>query len=69
MKQLDLNVSGMSCGHCVASVRRALESVDGVTIDRVSVGSATVHYDPSTTQPADIMIRVKDAGYDASVTP
>jgi copper chaperone CopZ len=68
MKQLDLKVGGMSCGHCVASVRSALESIEGVTVDQVSVGSATVHYDPSTTQPADVVTRVKAAGYDASVT-
>jgi copper chaperone CopZ len=67
MQQLDVTVRGMSCGHCVASVRQALEATDGITVDRVTVGSATVQYDPATVQPEHVVARIKEAGFDASI--
>ncbi len=67
MESLDLTIAGMSCGHCAASVRRALESTEGISVDGVQIGSAAVQYDPSRVTPADIVARVADAGYQASV--
>ncbi|MEO6527671.1 MAG: heavy-metal-associated domain-containing protein, partial [Gemmatimonadaceae bacterium] len=31
MTQANLTIDGMHCGGCIASVQRALESIDGVT--------------------------------------
>ncbi len=64
MEQLRLKISGMSCGHCVGAVTKALKSVDGVNIDDVKVGSATVSFDPAVTSPTRIAGAVKDAGYE-----
>jgi copper chaperone len=63
MKRVSMRVEGMSCGHCVASVRRALEGVDGVQAERVEVGSASVAYDPARTDTVRIMQAVEEAGY------
>ncbi len=41
-----LTISGMSCGHCVANVQKALTGVDGVSNAQVSVGGATFAVDP-----------------------
>lgn len=38
-----LKIEGMSCGHCVKSVQKALDAVPGVTSAKVSVGHAEVH--------------------------
>jgi copper chaperone CopZ len=65
MKQLTLNISGMSCGHCVGRVTNALNSIAGVETEGVKIGSATVAYDPATTSPAQIAAAVADAGYQA----
>jgi copper chaperone CopZ len=56
----------MSCGHCVASVKKALEGLDGVTVEQVAVGTATVAYDPAVASPGKIAEAVSDAGYTAS---
>ena len=40
MKELKLEVAGMSCDHCVKAVRDALASVPGVTVHEVKVGSS-----------------------------
>jgi copper chaperone CopZ len=36
-----LKIGGMSCGHCVAAVKEALQTVPGLTDLDVKVGEAT----------------------------
>jgi copper chaperone CopZ len=55
----------MSCGHCVAAVKGALERLDGVRVEAVQVGSATVAYDPAAVTPARIAEAIEDEGYAA----
>ena len=66
MQKIHLTIEGMSCGHCVARVRRTLESLDGVRVTGVQVGAADVEMDPERTSPDDIARAVSDAGYAAS---
>ena len=66
MTPTTLKIEGMSCGHCVASVKKALERLDGVTVRNVAVGSATVDYDPEVASPTKIAEAVSDAGYAAT---
>lgn len=66
MNRTTLRIDGMSCGHCVASVKKALERLDGVTIENVAVGTATVAYDPAVASPSRIADAVSDAGYTAA---
>ena len=63
MEKTTLKIEGMSCGHCVGSVKKALASVDGLTIQNVGVGSATVEYDESRVTPTQIADAVSAAGY------
>jgi copper chaperone CopZ len=67
MRQATLHIIGMSCGHCLNAVNRALSAVPGVKIDAVRIGRADVTYDESTTQPSDLETAVADAGYRATV--
>lgn len=66
MKNLKLEVSGMSCGHCVSAVRDALGAVPGVKVDQISIGSASVTYDETKATVGDLVDAVADAGYEAS---
>ena len=66
MKQLKLEVSGMSCGHCVSAVRDALAAVPGVKVEAVAIGSATVAFDETQTTVGDLVDAVADAGYEAN---
>jgi copper chaperone CopZ len=66
MKQLKLEVSGMSCGHCVKSVKEALTAVPGVERADVEIGSATVEFDESLTNVGNLVDAVSDAGYEAT---
>jgi Cu+-exporting ATPase len=66
MEQI-LDVKGMNCGHCVASVKRALEGVAGVTAVAVSLDAAeaTVTHDGAEAQA--LVDAVTDAGFLATV--
>ena len=66
MKELKLEVSGMSCGHCVGAVREALAGVPGVKVDDVRIGSVSVTFDETKTTVGDLVDAVSDAGYEAT---
>lgn len=65
MERLGMKIRGMNCGHCVGAVTGALKKVDGVTVDEVKIGSATMSYDPARTSPAAIAQAIANAGYEA----
>jgi copper chaperone CopZ len=66
MTTLELEINGMSCGHCVAAVSEALKELPGVTVNDVKIGAAHVSYQPDQVTPDDIVLAVEDAGYSAS---
>ncbi len=63
-----LKVEGMSCNHCVASVKKALEGIDGVREADVSLEdkSARVELDKDVADEA-LVKAVEDAGYSAKI--
>ena len=63
MTETKIEIDGMSCGHCVSAVQQALAELPGVTVQQVTIGSATVRYDPAVTTPSDIADAIVDAGY------
>jgi len=67
MQTVSLEVSGMSCGHCVAAVEKALNGVEGVDSMKVEVGKATVMLDPNVASVDEILEAVEDAGYEAKI--
>ncbi|MGO4248265.1 heavy-metal-associated domain-containing protein [Micrococcaceae bacterium Sec5.1] len=65
--QTNVNVSGMTCGHCVSSVSEELEALNGVeevSVDLNPGGLSTVTI-KSTNQlsPSEIGEAVAEAGY------
>jgi copper chaperone CopZ len=64
-----LHIDGMSCGHCLNAVNRALAEVPGVEVDTVRMGRAEVRYDRAKVTPAQLEAVVSDAGYRATVQP
>lgn len=66
--KLVLNITGMTCGHCVMTVRKALESLSGVKEAVVSLdeGKAVVTYDPAQVGAEDMIRKVESVGYGAA---
>lgn len=69
MTQLTLHIEGMSCGHCLNAVNKALRSLGGVEIESVQIGRAVVRYDESCLDPDRIAAAITAEGYRASVQP
>ena len=63
MSTVSMKIGGMTCGHCVAAVKKALESVQGATVEQVAIGSAQVRFDESATSLAALEQAVEDEGY------
>jgi copper chaperone CopZ len=66
MRDLTLHIEGMSCGHCLNAVKRALEAVPGVDLRSVQMGRAEVRYDAARVSPAELEAAVAEAGYRAT---
>ena len=69
MKNLTLHIEGMSCGHCLNAVKRALAELPGVQVDSIKMGRADVWYDERAVEPSHIEAAVSEAGYRATKTP
>ncbi len=59
-----LEITGMSCEHCVRAVRGALEEIENLDVEDVTIGSATVSYDPETVNRSRIADAVREEGYE-----
>jgi len=68
MNQSTVKISGMNCGHCVGQVTRVLSSLEGVRVDQVKLGKATIGYEPQQITPAEIEEALNEAGYQAQLT-
>ena len=58
-----IKIEGMTCGGCVASVKRALERLPLSDV-QVEIGSATVEYDETTVKHDAIVEAIEDAGFE-----
>ena len=65
MAQVNLSIEGMSCGNCVAHVKKALEGLPGVSPRSVEIGRAEVDYDPAVTDLPRIQQVLGEEGYPA----
>ena len=63
MDRMTMKIDGMTCGHCVKAVDKALRAVDGVAVENVAIGSAIVSFDPTAVSEARITEAVSDEGY------
>lgn len=63
-----LNVEGMSCNHCVASVRKALEDLDGVREADVSLDDKKARVELDKDLADEVLVKaVEDAGFSAKI--
>jgi copper chaperone CopZ len=63
MAETTIKIEGMSCMHCVASVKKSLEGLSGVREANVEVGTAKVTYDEAKVRHEDLVSAIKKAGY------
>ena len=59
-----IKIEGMMCGHCEAAVKKALEAIDGVTVNEVSHEKGIASVSLSKDVPDDVLKKaVEDKDY------
>ncbi len=66
MAESTVNITGMTCGHCVETVTKALEGLSGVNKASVSLEdqNAQISYDEGTIGIPEISKAVTEAGFE-----
>jgi copper chaperone CopZ len=59
---MNIAISGMHCQGCVQRVKKALASVEGVTVDRVEIGRAVVYAQGAALDA--VLEAIRKAGYE-----
>ncbi|NJE00160.1 copper chaperone [Thermococcus sp. LS1] len=67
MAKVVLKISNMSCGHCVMTIRRALEKIGAKAEVSLENKTAVVEYDESKLKIEDLINAVAKFGYDVEV--
>jgi Cu+-exporting ATPase len=69
VSMIELPVTGMTCVNCANTIERTLKKTTGVGSAAVNFASerAQVQYDPAQVTPAQLVERVRQAGYDVTV--
>lgn len=65
MSTVTLHIEGMSCGHCLNAVSKALHAVAGVTVRSVQIGRAELEVERASVGN-DAAAAVTAAGYRAT---
>lgn len=58
----EFKVEGMTCGHCIQSITRAVKTLDGNAKVVADLASQTVRVESSAAAP-DLAAEIEDAGY------
>jgi len=66
MQSREYTVQGMTCTHCVMSVREEVEEVEGVTAVDVDLDSGRLTVSGAGVQDAAVRAAVEEAGYEVA---
>jgi copper chaperone len=62
---MKVKIKGMSCQHCVKTVKKALEEIDGITNVAVDLATGEATFEETHTVEKDLVReKVKKAGYE-----
>ncbi|ACT03934.1 copper ion binding protein [Paenibacillus sp. JDR-2] len=64
MANVTLKVEGMSCGHCVSAVEKAVTGAGASGSVDLAAGKVTVQYDENKVSINAIKEAIEDQGYD-----
>ncbi|WP_410513219.1 copper ion binding protein [Paenibacillus sp. BR2-3] len=64
MSNVVLKVEGMSCGHCVSSVEKAVSNVGAAAKVDLSAKTVAVEFDENKVSLGTIKEAIEDQGYD-----
>jgi copper chaperone len=66
-EKIELNVTGMTCDHCVRSITNAVNGLPGVTQTNVDLKQGRATVEGEGLDAARIIAAIEDEGYEATV--
>ncbi|MCE5313317.1 MAG: cation transporter [Nitrospiraceae bacterium] len=63
MTETIIEVSGMSCGHCVNRVKKAVDALKGISSSDVQIGTVKVSFDEAVVSRKEVVAAIENAGY------
>ncbi|WP_409251919.1 heavy metal translocating P-type ATPase [Bacillus sp. SCS-153A] len=65
-KDINYQVTGMTCAACASRIEKGLKKMEGVSDANVNFAleKASVKFDPTVTAPQNLQEKIKDLGYD-----
>ncbi len=71
IKQLDLQVQGITCDACANHIQQETTNMNGVLSTKASYpeSTVTITYDSNTIEPTQIITTIERIGYTVSTTP
>ena len=63
MEQHTLTIKGMGGKHCEMVISNVIAKLDGVQLDAIETGRATVSIDPQQSSAATVIAAIEKAGY------
>ena len=66
MSTITLHIEGMSCGHCLNAVHKALGAIAGAKVESVQIGRAVIESAPGGPTAEALAAAVTRAGYRAT---
>lgn len=67
MRDLHIEIVGMTCDHCVRAVKNRLAATPGVSVKDVKVGTADILLDDARASMDDVEDAISDEGYTVDV--
>ncbi|WP_409343264.1 copper ion binding protein [Paenibacillus sp. MBLB4367] len=64
MTNVTLQVEGMSCGHCVNAIEKAMKEIGAAGKVDLAAGSVTVDYDEASLTLEAVKAAIEDQGYE-----
>ncbi|HOJ05163.1 MAG TPA: heavy-metal-associated domain-containing protein [Bacteroidota bacterium] len=68
MTERTYTINGMTCNHCVMSLRKELAQVEGLEVLNVGIGSATVAMDEVRVSDEQLRAAVERAGFSVAAS-
>jgi copper chaperone len=69
MKDIVIAIGGMSCGHCLNAVNRALAGIGQIKVTSVQMGRAELRVPEDAAVVAQVYAAIEDAGYKVEGVP
>lgn len=63
MKDITITISGMSCGHCLNAVNKALHAVADIEVKTVTMGRADLRVPDASDATNRVVAAIEQAGY------